>query len=62
MDNTWIENPIWGTTFQKLKSCFIKHINDEEAVLFKEAKKDFPKEELSQFADEFVEIKVHTTI
>ena len=61
MDSTWIENPIWETTFQKLKSCFIKHINDEEAVLFKVAKEDFSKEELSEFADEFVEIKSHTT-
>jgi iron-sulfur cluster repair protein YtfE (RIC family) len=57
LDNTGIETLEWEMLFQKLKEKFLYHFHKEEEVLFAEAKEDFSREDLEEFADEFQEVK-----
>lgn len=61
LDNTGIESDEWDSTFRRLKEAFLQHVEEEESELFTEAKEDFSREELQDFADEFEDAKHHST-
>jgi hemerythrin-like domain-containing protein len=62
LDNIGIESDEWDSTFAEMKAAVEKHVDEEESELFTEAKEDFSKEELMEFADDFDEIKHHTSL
>lgn len=59
LDNIGIESDEWDSTFRQMKQAVQKHVEEEESNLFAEAKQDFSKEELIEFAEEFEDVKHH---
>lgn len=57
LDNIIIESDEWESTFRKLNFTIRKHVNEDEAAIFEEAKMDFSKEKLIELGREFAEIQ-----
>lgn len=61
LDDIDIGNEEWNELFSDLKESIQLHVEEEETQLFPEAKEDFSREELINFASEFEEAKSHAS-
>jgi hypothetical protein len=57
LDNILIESDEWESIFRKLNFIIRKHVNEDEAAIFEEAKMNFSQEELIELGKEFTEIQ-----
>ena len=57
LDNIIIESDEWESTFRKLNFTIRKHVNEDEAAIFEEAKMDFSQDKLIELGKEFAEIQ-----
>ncbi len=57
LDNILIESDEWDSTFRKLNFTIRKHVNEDEAAIFEEAKMDFSQDKLIELGKEFAEIQ-----
>ncbi|HXH76263.1 MAG TPA: hemerythrin domain-containing protein [Bacteriovoracaceae bacterium] len=61
LDETDIGKAEWNDLFKDLKESLQIHVDEEEELLFNEAKEDFSKDELEKFVYEFEEAKSHAS-
>lgn len=61
LEESELGGPEWSELFSELQENIQSHFEEEETELFTEAKEDFSREELMQFADEFEEAKSHAS-
>lgn len=61
LEGSEVGGPEWSELFSELQENIQSHFEEEETELFNEAKEDFSREELMQFADEFEEAKSHAS-
>lgn len=61
LDETDINHPDWNALFMDLKESLQIHVDEEEELLFNEAKEDFSRDELEKIVYDFEEAKSHAS-
>lgn len=61
LDGEKINSKEWLELFEDLKENVMLHVEEEENVLFNEAREDFSREELINFSAEYEEAKSHAS-